>query len=133
MREIQEIKEFFDEYERAPMALVVYVSDEDRKAKIVANAERLKLKMLAENTTNMQALRSLTTSHICIVSDALLMRGFDFRCSNGISLLIADKLDSARAYTQALGRCGRHTDPYRRNILETAMPGFEIKAHGQHL
>ena len=53
MREIQEIKEFFDEYERTPMALVVYVSDEERKAKIVTNAERLNLIMLAENTTNM--------------------------------------------------------------------------------
>ena len=70
----------------------------------------------------------LTINHCCIVSQPLLMRGFDYRCKDGIRLLIASKLDSARAYVQALGRVGRYTDPCERFKLSTVEVGYFEKS-----
>ena len=46
-----------------------------------------------------------------IVTDEVLMRGFDYRSpETGIALLIARKLSTQRAYLQAIGRAGRNGD-----------------------
>ena len=46
-----------------------------------------------------------------IVTDEVLMRGFDYRSpATGIALLIARKLSTQRAYLQAIGRAGRMGD-----------------------
>ena len=39
-----------------------------------------------------------------------LMRGFDYRCSRGIALMLAARLDSHRSKQQALGRVGRYNE-----------------------
>ena len=38
------------------------------------------------------------------------MRGFDYRCKNGLALLISKKLDSERALHQAHARVGRYDE-----------------------
>ena len=53
------------------------------------------------------------------------MRGYDYRCESGISLLIADALPQKRSFIQALGRVGRHTDKFSRYMLREIQPGYD--------
>ena len=46
------------------------------------------------------------------------MRGIDYRSSKGIDLYIDVPLRNERAYTQALGRVGRHDDDCERYIRD---------------
>ena len=42
-------------------------------------------------------LRNIEPGHLYLVTKQHLMRGFDYRCSAGLAVLIARKLDSRRA------------------------------------
>lgn len=46
------------------------------------------------------------------------MRGFDYRCKDGISLFIARQVDSQRTLIQALSRVGRYGEDCTRYVRE---------------
>jgi hypothetical protein len=62
------------------------------------------------NVTDQKLLRKLVSGDIYCVTDEKKMRGYDYICGHGISLMIAKQLSSDRAFTQALGRVGRYGD-----------------------
>ena len=64
----------------------------------------------------MSALRSLTKSDMLIVTQPILLRGFDYKSDapEGINLLMMSSVSSARALLQALGRVGRYQQPGKR-------------------
>ena len=66
------------------------------------------------NEADTAALQNLTRRDVLVVTEPALMRGFDYRCSTGIALLVARAFDGQRAYFQALGRVGRYGEPCRR-------------------
>ena len=49
------------------------------------------------NVHSLVQLRDIQPGHLYLVSEQHLMRGFDYRCSSGMAVLIAKKLDSKRA------------------------------------
>ena len=69
------------------------------------------------NVTDAAKLRSLQSCDVLLVSDPLLLRGFDFRSDSGVALLLATPLDSKRAFMQALGRVGRMGEKCKRILL----------------
>ena len=92
------------------LALEKFIGDSfDDKAKIIfldeidllAHSYSMigKDKIVLENCTNLETLRNLTPKHICLVSEVRLMRGFDYRCKEGIALMIAKQVDSTRTLT----------------------------------
>ena len=66
------------------------------------------------NVIDRRGLHGNTAESVMIVTKQRLMRGFDYRCENGIALLIADSFDHERALLQAMGRVGRMNDQFRR-------------------
>ena len=64
---------------------------------------------------------------VIIATGSFGMRGFDYRSSKGITLIIAQSFDTARASIQGLGRVGRFGDPSLRVLVEgTAL--IDLKA-----
>ena len=57
---------------------------------------------------------------VYLVTNQDLMRGYDYRCIDGIALLIGKQLDSERARDQALGRVGRYGDDKFIRVVETS-------------
>ena len=70
------------------------------------------------NHATLADLRQLTPNHVCLVSEVRLMRGFDYRCKEGINLLIAKQVDSQRTLIQALSRVGRYGEVCSRYVRE---------------
>ena len=70
------------------------------------------------NENSMKVLRKMGKQDLFVVTDPLLMRGFDYRSKCGIALLIAAPLDNSRAYMQALGRAGRMDEQCKRFVIE---------------
>ena len=50
-----------------------------------------------EDVNDLGLLRNIEPGHLYLVTKQHLMRGFDYRCSAGLAVLIARKLDSKRA------------------------------------
>ena len=50
-----------------------------------------------ENCSDLSILKAMTPGQLYLVSDPALMRGFDYRCSGGIALLICKEFDSSRS------------------------------------
>ena len=69
------------------------------------------------NEDNPANYRNLTHTSVVIVTKEELMRGIDYKCATGISLLIAKTLSNPRIYLQCLGRVCRWTDAGKRYIL----------------
>ncbi len=76
------------------------------------------------NEEDTRKLRSLGDfkNLVLIITKPYLMRGFDYRCSHGIELLLCRSFDHERALAQALGRVGRYNDYGKRYRL----PGLEL-------
>ena len=55
---------------------------------------------------------------VIIATGPFGMRGFDYRSSKGITLIIAQSFDTARASIQGLGRVGRFGDPALRVLVD---------------
>ena len=111
---VTDIPAFFTQC--AKMGKLIYVGSSDAH---VAVAEELaaqhKLQVMKDES-NVSVLRQTTQQTVHIVTQARLMRGFDYRSSDnaGIALLICVQFDSKRAVYQALGRVGRYGDPCKR-------------------
>ena len=69
------------------------------------------------NEDRLDRTRNLTKNDCLVVTDPALMRGFDYRCKEGISLLLAQSSNSQRTLSQALGRVGRFDEDCLRYIL----------------
>ena len=67
-----------------------------------------------ENCSKLSELRKLKPKMVCAVTSNRLMRGFDYKSSNGIALYMGRKVDSLRDQTQALTRVGRYGERCRR-------------------
>ena len=74
--------------------------------------------------------RNLTATSVAVVTSEEMMRGIDYKCSTGISLLIAKTLSNPRIYLQCLGRVGRWTDACKRYIL-TGIMKHETENHNE--
>ena len=68
------------------------------------------------NTRDLEKIQRLTSYDFLIVTEEILMRGVDYRCSNGIDIFIDTPLSNERAYIQALGRVGRCDDECKRYV-----------------
>ena len=55
-------------------------------------------------------MRKMEAGHLFLVTKPELMRGFDYRCSTGIALLVKKKFDSVRALKQGFNRVGRFNE-----------------------
>jgi len=66
------------------------------------------------NCSNLSELRNLKPKMVCAVTDPRLMRGFDYKSSNGIALYMGRKVSCLRDQTQALTRVGRYAERCRR-------------------
>ena len=78
-----------------------------------------------ENEKDSSVLANLDAKpgYLLIITDEVLMRGFDYRApTNGIELLLARDFACERHLVQALGRVGRHYDPCRRFRLTGLTP-----------
>ena len=73
------------------------------------------------NVSDLKKTKNMKYSDTFIVTDADLMRGFDYRCRdfNGIALLIARGLSNNRTRRQALGRVGRYGEKSSRYALKS--------------
>lgn len=66
------------------------------------------------NCRDLSILKNLQKKTVLIVTDAELLRGFDYRCSFGIVLFMGSAVDSSRALHQALCRVGRYGEYCKR-------------------
>ena len=62
------------------------------------------------NCNDIKTIRALTSNHVLVVTEDLLMRGVDYKCQTGIDLFIDKTSANERAYIQCLGRVARGTD-----------------------
>ena len=61
------------------------------------------------------------------MTDATLMRGFDYRSKVGIDLIICKSFSTERAMVQGLGRVGRNGDLCRRFSTVPYPPVDDVK------
>ena len=102
------------------MARLIYI-DEDKFKEVEALARRFDPNcVIWNNYPDLRVLRTLKSDTLLLVSDPILMRGFDYFCEeSGIGLLICKRLNSSRDLKQALGRVQRYrSSSDRRFILE---------------
>ena len=84
----------------------------------VSKLVRAEQMILNEYDTKVLAnLDGIAGRKILVVTDEVLMRGFDYRSNCGIELLIAAQFIHERAYEQGLGRVGRNGDKCKRYLL----------------
>ena len=106
---------FLEEARAAKMAVLLWVGHDNverlRQAEEWAARNDYTYRL---NEADTAALQNLTRRDVLVVTEPALMRGFDYRCSTGIALLVARAFDGQRAYFQALGRVGRYGEPCRR-------------------
>ena len=79
------------------------------------------------NTEELEKIQKLTSKDALIVTKEILMRGVDYRCETGIDLFMDASVSNERAYLQALGRVGRHDDPYARYVRVDLKERFKKK------
>ena len=97
------------------MAHIVYCSDEQKVEVEQAAREHFKGLAIApaihHNASEKAVLHDNDEKSVHIVTEARLLRGFDYRAPvTGFALLVAKQLGSKRAFRQALGRAGRMGD-----------------------
>ena len=82
----------------ARIAKLVYCENEDFQAiRDCFETNSISDCQVHSNVHSLAQLRDIQPGHLYLVSEQHLMRGFDYRCSEGMAVLIAKKLDSKRA------------------------------------
>jgi len=97
----------FDHYAR-----LVFVH-EDKIADVEALCKSRGLTYM-KNCSKLSVLRKLGPKMVCAVTESRLMRGFDYKSSNGIALYMGRKVNCLRDQTQAMTRVGRYGERCRR-------------------
>ena len=72
-----------------------------------------------ENPEVKDTIENLTPDHVVIVTHERNMRGYNYRCPEGINLLIDKTFSNERAFIQGLGRVGRHDEDCKRFVSTT--------------
>ena len=75
-----------------------------------------------ENPEDKDFIENLTPNHVVIVTNERNMRGYNYRCPEGINLLIDKTFSNERAFIQGLGRVGRHDEDCKRFISPCIQP-----------
>ena len=81
--------------------------------------------IIKENVKDKSGLHENDARSVIIVTEERLMRGFDYRCTEGIALLMARGFSHERALMQGMGRVGRMDDlceRYKLASVETLCP-----------
>ena len=77
------------------------------------------------NVEDLAQLADIQPGSVYLISEQCLMRGFDYRCKNGLALLISKRLDSERALYQALARVGRYDEDICHRFVLPSLKSLE--------